>query len=480
MLVNSSLSFGMPLLYKHAYIRPLLKKNGLDHEKLDHFRPVSSLPFLSKLIEKVVASQLINHLEINNMMDVYQSAYRRAHSCETALLSVFNDLISAIDSKQVAILTLIDLSAAFDTVDSSILSSTLHNVGVRGSAHSWLVHYLHLRSQSVVINSSVSSPQRVKYGVPQGSVLGPILFCVYLTGIGTIIRKYGFKYMLYADDVQIIASAHPSDVHAVVSQVQFCVSEIRDWLSARKLKMNEAKTEIMLVGSARLIHNILFPSQVLICGSFVTPAAEKVRDLGVLVDPNLSLSHHVARVTSSCFAYLRVIGKLRRSLPVHLRLTLIHSLVLSRINFCTSLLYGINKTLVRRLQTIMNVSIRVALGLKFGASVSLEQKKRGWLSAESLILFRTLCLIYKVLKSGKPVYLAELLRQYKPARQLRSSNLDLLDIPQMNSALGERAFSRFAPKIWNALTYDIRTSPSFNSFRSSLLDYLCASENGVL
>ena len=187
LIVNTSLEFAdfSPEL-KRAFILPLLKKAILDCEILKNFRPVSNISFLSKLIERIVCVQLVDHLKINHMYGVYQSAYRQLHNpTETALLCVQNDLLQAVDTHGGAILVLVDLSAAFDTIDHHCLLHILESsFGIQGNVLAWFQPYLTGRTQAVHIKKCTSEPHELKYGVPQGSVLGPILFTIYTTPVG--------------------------------------------------------------------------------------------------------------------------------------------------------------------------------------------------------------------------------------------------------------------------------------------------------
>ena len=177
-IVNASISRGIvPPKFKQAIVTPLLRKPGLDSNDMKNFRPVSNLSFISNILEKVVLIQLKNHLFGNNLLEIFQSAYKQNHSTETAVLSVLDGLLCSADEQLVFLVALFDLSAAFDTLDRSILPKRLETTyGVRGTILDWFVSYLSGRSRSVIVDGAVSASRSLVYGVPQGSVLGPVLF----------------------------------------------------------------------------------------------------------------------------------------------------------------------------------------------------------------------------------------------------------------------------------------------------------------
>lgn len=204
-IINSSLINGIvPDGFKHAVVQPLIKKPGLDISVLSNLRSISKLSFISKILEKVVFTQLNVFLEEQKIFEVFQSGFKTNHSTETALLKVFNDILLVTDSGHRVILVLLDLTAAFDTVDHDILLSRLKDcVGIQGSALEWFRSYLTGRSFSVRVGSAESSAAPLNCGVAQGSILAPLLFSLYLLPLGAILRKHGVSFHFYADDSQI-------------------------------------------------------------------------------------------------------------------------------------------------------------------------------------------------------------------------------------------------------------------------------------
>jgi len=253
-LINLSLKQGVyPDLFKKALIRPALKKPNLDPEEFSNYRPVANLSFLSKTLERIVATQLNDYLEHNNLLPKMQSAYRPRHSTETAILRVFNDIQRSIDNRLEVVLVLLDLSSAFDTLDHEILIDRLqHRYGIDDIALRWFNFYLSGRSQAVMINNITSDVRQLPYGVPQGSVLGPVLFSLYFAPLEVFIRAHGLGLMLYADDTQLYISLNPNNKDNRLSSLECCLQD--KWLYRNKLVCNQGKTEILHLTSRYIIN----------------------------------------------------------------------------------------------------------------------------------------------------------------------------------------------------------------------------------
>uniref|UniRef100_A0A3B5KG70 Reverse transcriptase domain-containing protein n=1 Tax=Takifugu rubripes TaxID=31033 RepID=A0A3B5KG70_TAKRU len=324
--INCSLVTGyVPRSYKVAVIKPLLKKPSLDPDVLANYRPISNLPFISKVLEKVVVTQLLQHLQRNSLFEMFQSGFRAHHSTETALLKVTNDLLIASDHGLVSMLVLLDLSAAFDTVDHSILLHRLeHVIGIKGTALDWFRSYLSDRYQFAHFHGVPSSYSRVSHGVPQGSVLGPILFTLYMLPLGNIIWQHGINFHCYADDTRLYLSMKPEETEKLV-KLQTCLKDIKSWMSSNFLRLNPGKTEVMVFGPEPLRDRL---DHIITLDGISLTSSLSVSNLGVTFDQNLSFNSHIKLVSRSAFFHLRNITKIRKLLTRHDAEKLIHALLL--------------------------------------------------------------------------------------------------------------------------------------------------------
>ena len=326
---------------------PLLKKSSLDRDTMKNYRSISNLSFVSKVVDRVVASQLNAHMLEHSLLEPAQSAYRRNHSTESALLQVRSDVLQAIGGKKCVMLVLFDLSAAFDTIDHEILLLRLEiNIGVCGSALAWFRSYLSERTQSVRIHNTPSQPQPLHYGVPQGSVLGPVLFTVYSAPIAAIARQRGLSVQLYADDTQLYLTFDIADAPDSISRIEACLLCIRWWMADNKLKprtflkfllkLNDEKTIVLFLRAPSLgpQPNI---SGLTIGNTFISCSAS-ARHLGAIFDQHLSMEAHVRNVCSSAFYHLHHISRMRDVLDIKTAATIVQALVISRLDYCNSLL----------------------------------------------------------------------------------------------------------------------------------------------
>jgi hypothetical protein len=475
-LFNRSLSTGVfPTRYKTAYITPIIKKPGAVPSDVRSYRPISNLPIASKLLERFVARQVVGHLKSNDLLPDRQSAYRSGFSTETAILRVLSDILEAVDDGDVAVLALLDLSAAFDTVDHAILLRRLQrSYGVEGAVLHWFESYLSCRRQSVRRDSKASAFTPVVCGIPQGSVLGPILFIMYTPDLLRIIARHGLLPHLFADDTQVYGRCSPSHMDDLAARVSACTDDILSWMRSNRLQLNADKTELIWCATSRRLP--LLPVVPIRVGSAIISPSSSVRDLGVYIDADLSMRTHMSRTTAGCFAALRQIRSVRRSLPTAAIQTLVVSLVLSKLDYGNASLAGIPANLLCRFQSVLNAAARTITGLPRSAHISTTLAGLHWLRAAERIEFKLATLMFRCLHGTAPRYLsADFIRvaDVPARRRLRSSTTNSVIVRQTRLVtVGDRAFPVAGANLWNTLPVDITSSDSHVIFRRQLKTYL--------
>ena len=215
---------------------------------------------MSKLVERAVFDQIHAHLSEHDLYPLLQSAYRRGHSTETALRKIYNDILMAMNRQEVVLLVLLDLSAAFDTVEHSVLLSRLStSFGIRGTALEWFVSYPSGRSQRVSLSGKCSESLQLNQGVPQGSCLGLLVFTLYASKLFEVVKRHLPSVHAYADDTQLYLAFKPgcaSNTDDAIAAMERCVNEIRAWMLCDKLKINDGKTEFVIIGTRRQLSKV--------------------------------------------------------------------------------------------------------------------------------------------------------------------------------------------------------------------------------
>ncbi|KXJ07191.1 putative RNA-directed DNA polymerase from transposon BS [Exaiptasia diaphana] len=426
---------------------------------------------VSKVIEKVVHNAF---LSLNNLYEPFQSAYRPYHSCETALLRISDDILQSLDRRQCVAILFLDLSAAFDTVDHSILLNRLrYKFGVSGSALQWFKSYLSNRHQFVSIDNVSSDSLTLGCGVPQGSVLGPVLYLLYTSPVADILRKHKMSFHFYADDTQIYIPFSCNDENALdaaLNSIKACLCDIDLWMTINKLKLNKDKTEFLIFSSK---HSLLSSSPVISFGSEIIHPSSCVRNIGVLFDSSLSLANHIKMTCKSSFYHLRNISRIRKFLSVKSTDILVHSFISSKLDNCNSLLYGLPKYLIDRLQAVQNACARLVMLSKKHDQITPLLINLHWLPVNTRIKFKILLLTFKALHGLAPIYVQDMLKNYRLSRCLRSSSQLLLSSKSYNlKSYGYRSFSVAGPFLWNSLPSSIRDISSLDNFKTALKTFL--------
>lgn len=461
-LVNKSLTTGSVDGVKDCIIIPLLKKAGLDPETLKNYRPVTNELFISKLTEKVVDIRIFEHMNINNLHSKYQHGYKKCHGTETISLKLVNDVLIGFESNSATIVLLIDLSAAFDTVDINKLLNILENdIGIKGIALAWLKSFLTGRTQRVKIENSLSDSLPVLFGVPQGSVLGPVLFNIYASSLSLVIKNLGFNTSGYADDNNASNTFSLSFQYNIITEkLPNLVTQIHEWMNSFFLKMNPDKTEIIMflpqhLKDVHTINGCIFPDGT--CIRF----SNFVKSLGFTLDRHLNMDVHVNSLVSHCFKLLSDIGKIRKLLSEKDTTLLVHAVISSRLDYCNSLLYGANQEHIKKLQKVQNAAARLISMRKKHESVSDVLVNLHWLRVEARIIFKLLVLVYKCITNVAPVCIIELI-------DVKDATRRILAYKYFLSSYARKSFSYMAPKLWNNLPDNLRFSPTLDKFKSQL------------
>ncbi|KAM9423476.1 uncharacterized protein ACWYII_013038 isoform 2-T2 [Salvelinus alpinus] len=406
-LINSSLTAGyVPSVFKRARVAPLLKKPTLDPSDVNNYRPVSLLSFLSKTLERAVLGQLSCYLSQNDLLDPNQSGFKTSHSTETALLCVTEALRTAKANSLSSALILLDLSAAFDTVNHQILLSTLSELGISGAAHAWIASYLTGRS------------------------------------------------------------------YQVVNRISACLADISVWMTDHHLKLNLGKTELLfLPGKDCPFHDLAITVD-----NSIVSSSQSAKNLGVILDNTLSFSTNIKAVTRSCRFMLYNIRRVRPCLTQEAAQVLIQALVISRLDYCNSLLAGLPACAIKPLQLIQNAAARLVFNFPKFSHVTPLLRSLHWLPVEARIRYKTMVLAYGAVRGTAPPYLQALIRPYTQTRALRSSTSGLLaSLPlrkYSSRSAQSKLFAALAPQWWNKLPHDARSAESITTFRRHLKPHL--------
>ena len=470
LIVNTSLMQGtFPSTLKHATIRPIIKDKDLDKEIFKNYRPVSNTPFLSKLIEKAANNQITKYLEQNNLFPSQQSAYRKHHSCETAMVKIMDDIQQSVSEKKMVMLVLIDLSSAFDTVDQDILLfKLLNHFGITGTVLEWIKSYLKGRTFSVRIQNVNGKMCLLIYGVPQGTILGPLLFVLYIHDIVSIGEKYDVSVELYADDCSWYYSFSPlSERSLAIQNVNKCMNEIKTWMEMNYLKVNFDKTDTIFLSNP-LYHSVFYDN---ICCTvlgkeFANDLEKSVKMLGTHLDNNLTMNKMVNECIKTCYFNLKKLGGIRRLLSQDIKLRMVVSYVISRLDYCNALYANISKTRLTKLQKLLNACVRFIFGLTNNTDVYECSKSLHILPVKYRIMYKLCLLVYKTMYGFSPLYLEDKIEERTTINLifLRSN----LDMTRLELPLHQNSIQYAMAKHWNTLPIALCSCNSIEKFKSQL------------
>ena len=424
-LVNLSLSTGsVPDEWKKARVVPLCKSGG--RENMDNYRPISILPVLSKILEKAVNSQLQQYLKKFDILSPTQSGFRQHHSTESAVIYFTDEIRRHADAGRLTGALFVDLKKAFDTVPHKELISKLERFGFVDNSIAWFTNYLSNRSQVVSLGSNLSVPIPVENGVPQGSILGPVLFTLYINDLPSCINFS--NVIMYADDTVIFFSS--AQLMEVELKLNMELTSLSEWLCGNKLLLNLKKTEFVVFGTQQRLCRQGIEGIDITLGEESVKHCDSFKYLGVILDSNLSMNQHIDYVKKKVSKMLGIFSRARPSLTIESANKLFKSMILPILDYCGAVFHGCGKGNEEVLERLQRRGGRIVLNT---AHLSTEQMvtSLGWDTLTRRRENHIVNLVEKCLKGTAPSYFSEYF-------QLKRHNIHDYDIRNKNKLVIDR------------------------------------------
>jgi len=462
-VVNSILTTSVfPDAWKIARVVPIKKKGS--STAFDNLRPISVLPALSKVVESIMKQQIMEYVDERALLNDRQSAYRSGHNTTSLLVSMTDLIRKNTFRTSFSVLLSLDLTKAFDSIQNLLLNNKLSTrYNFSASACMLVKSYLDNRSQFVQCSDSRSECLDVVCGVPQGSVLGPILFMLFINDFFECLDENSCQIFMFADDIQILFFGQTHSLPETELLINDCLSRIESWMSENKLKINANKTKAMLFNSLGVLdlqlHLSLNNTQI----EFV----DKLKCLGVTIDNRLTFESHIHALSSSINFTLKRLYSLNVHLPLNVRKSVATSLLVSRLMYGIEVYSGTIDRHVAEIRRLFNRVVRFVFNIKLHESVSNAVIDFLNLSVDNFIISRLLLLFYNALYLDSPQYLVGL---FEFGRSTRSPQLV---VPRINSCLFERSFQIRVIRCWNFLPNELKQfSSSTATFKRKLTLYL--------
>ena len=463
-LFNMSItSHHMPADWKRARVTPIYKGTGSVDEP-NNYRRISIVSHIPKVLEKMVNSQLIAYFDAFSLLTCDQSAFRRGHSTATAAHKLFDDMLDNINEGLVNGICFFDLRKCFDTIDHDLLLFKLEKYGITGDALSWFSNYLSVRTQTVSINGATSQSKPMSTGVPQGSVLGPMLFLIFINDLPTSLSCTASN--IYADDTAIHACGRCID--DVNTLLQHDVRNITRWFRDNKLVVNFVKTFCMLTSCNPNIS----PNELHVTiGDVEIEPVESIKYLGIFPDTMLSWDNHITNLCKKIAPKIGLLKRLKHIVPVDCLKTIYQTTVQPHIDYCLTVWGFTSNVLIHKVQKLQNRAARIITGnYDFHVRGLHLVKELGWFNIRQRRDYLTALLVFKSLNGLSPNYLNDLFTYQRDisAYNTRSAATSDLYIPKANRSIYQQSLCFNGPVIWNSLPFNLRESTSLEYFKFNL------------
>ena len=457
-IFNLSFTTGVfPNKLKIAKVIPIFKKD--EPNLYENYRPISVLPCLSKIIERLMFNRIIGFIDKHNVLFEDQYGFRPGHSTELALISATNKLYKALDKKDSAVGVFLDLSKAFDTIDHQILLNKLSFYGIRGNTLAWFHSYLCNRHQFVYYNNCSSDLYNVKCGVPQGSILGPLLFIIYMNDISNVSTESSL--ILFADDTNIFYQG--SDTRELQNTVCSDLSKFYDWFSANKLSLNISKTNYVVFGPLSKNWDVTIH-----LNSIKIDKVNTSKFLGVYIDSNLSWSDHINSISNKISRGVGILSKLKHFIPRTTLRSLYQTLILPHLSYCCSVWSSATKTLLNKLVILQKRAIRHITNAYYLDSTSNLFLSLNLLKLPDLININLATIAYRATNNNLPPPFVNIFRTNKDTHNYNTRQSNNIHCVLCRSNIIRFNSCNRAIDYWNSLSIDIQSCKSLACLKKTL------------
>ena len=461
-IFNLSLQLGQfPDPLKVAKVSPVYKKG--DREQPGNYRPISVLPVLSKIFEKLVNNRLIEHLEKNDILYKHQYGFREGRSTKLAVTNLINQLVHYQDEGRVTVGVFIDFAKAFDTINHSILLSKMENYGITGLPLDWFRNYLCNRVQYVQHNGATSSFKLSSCGVPQGSVLGPTLFLLYINDLPQSSTYFDFR--LFADDSNIFHSFPPCQTIIRLSEITDHLLSVTKWCDANKITINIKKTNFMVIQPRRKVVNTNGSVELKGC---ILNKVDTTPYVGLHIDKYLLWNEHIEKTAAVLRKKVGVIYRLRHLIPQNVLLLIYNAFIQPHLSYGLEVWGCAHASYLNKILIIQKMAVRAITSSKFGAHSGPLFKKLSVLDVFKLHKFLITTFVYKLIHQKLPHSLTDYCRFFEHNYGTRQKDTKTLVLPKVNTEQGKRSMTFCGSIMWNSLPEDVKCKPSVNSFQKAL------------
>ena len=471
-IINKSIVSGeFPSLWKEAKVKPLFKAGAKDD--VNNYRPISILPTLSKVIEKWVNKQFLEYLNSFDLLHKSQSGFRPKHSTESALTQMVDSWLKAVNVGKLVGCVLIDFRKAFDLVDHKVLLKKLKCYKCHETCLRWFKSYLTNRSQRVCLNNHLSESASVTCGVPQGSILGPLLFLIFINDL-PLVLKQSASVDLYADDT--IFYDFQNDVYQLETNLQLTLNSLQDWCRQNGMVINTEKTKVMLITSRQKRQNLQNSALSLKYNDIDIRMSTCDKILGVYVDENLLWNEQFRHISKKLSSSLWLLSKIRSYLSTDHRILFYNAYIKPHIEYCSVVWCNTSNNNINKINKLQRRACKLILAQEYdGLENSL--KRLNILSFDQSIFINKAKIMYKVFNNLAPIYLQELFHMRdvtlnNTASNLRSVAQNNYIVPQAKCNLFKGSLSFSGVIVWNSIPVSIKASPSLGIFVKRCIDWI--------